>query len=46
MKAFVESQFNYCLYIWMFHSRLLKNKVDSMHEKALKVVYADYKSTF
>ena len=26
MKAFIESQFNYCHLIWMFHSRSLNNK--------------------
>ena len=35
-KTFVESQFNYCFLIWMFHSRRLNNKVNNVHEKALK----------
>ena len=46
MKTFVESQFNYCALIWMFHSRRLNNKINNVHEKALRIVYSDYKSTF
>ena len=46
MKTFVESQFNYCPLIWIFHSRRLNNKINNVHEKALRIVYSDYKSTF
>ena len=41
--AFIESQFSYCPLIWMFHSRTLTNR---LHEKTLRIVYGDYKSTF
>ena len=30
----------------MFHSRRLSNKINNVHEKALRIVYSDYKSTF
>ena len=46
MKTFVESQFNYCPLIWMFHSRCLNNKINNVHENALRIDYSDYKSTF
>ena len=46
MKTFVESQFNYCPLIWTFHSRHLNNKINNVHEKALRIVYSNYKSTF
>ena len=46
MKMFLESQFNYCPLIWMFHPRRLTNKIDNVHKKALRLVYSDYKSTF
>ena len=36
MKAFIESQFNYCPLIWMLHSRTLNNKINRIHERALK----------
>ena len=46
MKAFIESQFKYCPLIWMFHSRTLSNKINRLHERALRLVYSDYKSSF
>ena len=36
MKTFVESQFVYCPLIWMFHSRGLNDKINRIHERALK----------
>ena len=46
MKAFIESQFNYCPLIWTFHSRTLNNKINRLHERTLRIVYSDYKSSF
>ena len=46
MKTSVESQFNYCPLIWMLHSRTLNNKINCLLERALRVVYSDYKSSF
>ena len=46
MKTFIESQFNYCLLIWMFHLRTMNNKINRLHERALKIVYSDFKSSF
>ena len=46
MKAFIDSQFTYCPLIWMFHSRTLNNKINKLHERALRLVYKDYDSTF
>ena len=46
MKAFIESQFNYCPLIWMLHSRTLNNKINRIHERALRTVYCDYNSSF
>ena len=37
MKAFAESQFGYCPLIWMFHSRGLNNKINRIHERALRI---------
>ena len=31
MKAFIESQFNYCSLTWMFHSRQINNKINKLH---------------
>ena len=39
MKAFIAPQFSYCPLIWMFHSRSLNNKINRIHERALRLVY-------
>ena len=46
MKAFICSQCGYCPLVWMFHSRKINNRVHSLHERALRVVYRDYNATF
>ena len=46
MKAFIESQFAYSPLVSIFHSRILNNKIDLLHYRALKVVYQDECSTF
>ena len=46
MKAFIESQFGYCPLIWMFHSRTLNNRINTLHERALRLVYKDTYSSF
>ena len=45
-KAFVESQFQYCPLIWIFHSRTLNNRINRLHERALRTVYDHYESSF
>ena len=45
MKMLVESQFNYCPLISMFHSRYLNNKINNVHKKTLRIVYSDNKLT-
>ena len=39
MNAFITSQFSYCPLVWMFHSRTLNNRINKIHEKALRLVY-------
>ena len=41
MKAFVSSQFSYCPLIWMFHSRKMEHRINSIHKRALKLVCQD-----
>ena len=43
-KAFV--QFKYCLIVWMFHSRRTSNKINKLHERALRIVYDDMDKSF
>ena len=46
MKSYIFSQFNYCPLVWMCHSRSLNNKINWIQERALRIVYRDYKSSF
>ena len=46
MKTFIESQFSYCPLVWMFCSRTMNTKINRIHERALRLVYQDYESTF
>ena len=46
MKTFIESQFNYCPLIWMFHNRTLHTKINRLHERALRIVYRNDELTF
>ena len=39
MNAFIISQFSYCPLVWMFHSRGVNNKINSLHEKSLRLIY-------
>ena len=34
LKVFIESQFGYCPLVWMFHSRSLNNRINSLHKIA------------
>ena len=43
MTVFIESQFSYCLLIWMFCSRKMNRRI---HERAPRLVYDDYVSSF
>ena len=46
IKAFIESQFNYCRLVWMFHSRTLNNKINKLQERSLRIIYCDDTSSF
>ena len=45
-KSFIESQFSYCPLVWMFHDRQINNKINRLHERALRIVYKDDLSSF
>ena len=46
MQSFISSQFGYCPLVWMLHSRKLNNRINRLHERALRLVYQDKNSTF
>ena len=41
MKAFITSQFPYCLLVRMFHCRTMNNRINTLHEIALRRVYTN-----
>ena len=45
-NAFITVQVCYAPVIWMFHSRNLNNRINQIYEKALRLVYKDYTSSF
>ena len=46
LKTFVESRFSYCPLIWMFCSRKMNKKINHIHERASRLVYDDYITSF
>jgi hypothetical protein len=46
VNAYIDSQFNYCPLVWMFHSREANKKINRLHERALQLVYKDQTLTF
>ena len=44
IETFVESKLSYCHLIWMLDSRILNYKIYRLYERALIIVYSDYKS--
>ena len=46
LNAFITSHFSYAPVAWMFHSRKSNNRINKILEKALRLVYKDYISSF
>ena len=46
MNAFFESQFSNCPLVWMFHNRTLNNRINKLHERALRIVHKNSQYTF
>ena len=46
LKSFVETQFGYCLLVWMFHGREINRKINHIHERSIRIVYRQYNSSF
>ena len=46
MNSFVIVHFSYCLVLWTFHSRKLNARINRLHERALRVVYKNFDSSF
>ena len=46
IKAFFDSQFEYCSLCWMFHSRTLNNRINDLHFRVLRLIYKDDSFSF
>ena len=46
VNAFFMAQFNYCQLIWMCHNRTYNNKINRLHERCLRLIYNDKRSSF
>ena len=46
LNSFITSHFSYCAIVWMFHSRKLNERINHIHERALRIVYKDFNSPF
>ena len=46
LNAFFMSQFSYCQLVWMCHNRTKNNKINRLHERCLRLIYNDKKSSF
>ena len=46
LSAFFISQFGFCSLVRVFHSRGKNNKINQIHERCLRIIYNDKKSTF
>ena len=46
MSSYIISQFNYCTLVWIIHNRKLNKKINKVHERALRIVYGDHKTSF
>ena len=46
LRAFIESQFGCYPMIWIFHSRMLNNRINKLYVKALRIVYKSSRLTF
>ena len=46
MRAFISSQFGYCPLVWFFCSRKINNRMNRIQDRALRIVYEDYVSTY
>ena len=46
MNAFFKLQINYCPLVWMCCNRSLNTKINRLHERCLRIVYNNKKSSF
>ena len=40
-NSFITSHFSYCPLLWMLHNRHLNNRINHIHERALRIIYQE-----
>ena len=46
VNSVITSHFSYCPLVWVFYSRRLNNRINQIHEMALRIIYQGYNSSF
>ena len=46
MTSFLMAHFSYCPLVWVFHDRKSYNKINKIHERALRIIHKDSTSNF
>ena len=46
LNSFIASHFSYCPIVWMFQSTKLNERINQIHERALRIVSKDFKLSF
>ena len=46
VNSFFTSQFNYCPFVWMCHSRSMNSRINRLRETCLRIIYSDKSSSF
>ena len=46
LNSYVMSQFNYCPTVWMFYGKVVNERVNRIHKRALRAVYNDFTSNY
>ena len=45
-NSFVRSNFNYCAMVWHFCGKTNNSKIEKIQERALRIIYRDYESSY
>ena len=46
LNSFITSYFSHCPIVWALHSRKLNERINHIHERVVRIVYKDFKSSF
>ena len=46
MSSYITSQFNYYPLVCIIYNRTLTKKINKVYERALRIIYGDYKTSY